>query len=97
MPILGVNGEPEFLLGISEDITDRKRAEKALQESKNRLKEAQKMAHLGFWYWDVKTGDVEWSEEVFKIFRLDPKEFTRTLIQSWHCRRGRKIISAAKS
>lgn len=33
------------------------------------------MAHLGFWYWDVKTGDVEWSEEVFKIFCLDPKDF----------------------
>jgi PAS domain S-box-containing protein len=34
------------------------------------------MAHLGFWTWDVKTGAVEWSEEVFKIFRLDSKEFT---------------------
>src|ERR1039458_5541464 len=33
VPILNANGEPEYLLGISEDITERKRAEEALRES----------------------------------------------------------------
>jgi PAS domain S-box-containing protein len=51
-------------------------AEVTLRESERKLREAQEMAHLGFWYWDVKTGEVEWSEEVFKIFCLDPKVFT---------------------
>ena len=54
----------------------RQKAEEALRESERKLREAQEMAHLGFWNWDIKTGDVEWSEEVFKIFCLDPKEFT---------------------
>ena len=49
---------------------------KILQENTRKLREAQEMAHLGFWSWDVKTGAVEWSEEVYKIFGLDPKEFT---------------------
>jgi PAS domain S-box-containing protein len=53
----------------------RQEAEEALRESERKLREAQEMAHLGFWNWDIKTGDVEWSEEVFKIFCLDPKEF----------------------
>jgi PAS domain S-box-containing protein len=61
---------------LEADIAERKRAEEALQKSEKRLREAQEMAHLGFWTWDVKTGAVEWSEEVFKIFCLDPKEFT---------------------
>ena len=34
------------------------------------------MAHIGNWWWDVKTGEVEWSEEVYKIFKLESKKFT---------------------
>jgi two-component system, cell cycle sensor histidine kinase and response regulator CckA len=67
------------IIGVSvfiRDITERKEAEEVLLESERKLREAQEMAHLGFWKWEVKTGDVEWSDEVFRIFCLDPKEFT---------------------
>jgi two-component system, cell cycle sensor histidine kinase and response regulator CckA len=57
-------------------ITERKRAEEALRESERKLHEAQTMAQLGHWTWDVRTGEVEWSEEVFKVFHLDPHSFT---------------------
>lgn len=57
------------------DISERKRAENALLESEARFKDTQKMAHLGNWYWEVKTGKVEWSDEVYRIFGLDPKTF----------------------
>ena len=50
-------------------------AEEALHENERLLKEAQEMAHLGFWRWDVGTGHVEWSEQVYKIFRLNPDTF----------------------
>jgi len=40
VPILGANGEPEFLLGISEDITERKEAEDKLQHTLNSLRKA---------------------------------------------------------
>jgi PAS domain S-box-containing protein len=71
-----LSADISFALEYIQKEFGRKRAEETLRESERKLKEAQEMAHLGFWSWDVKTGDVEWSEEVFKIFCLDPKEFT---------------------
>jgi PAS domain S-box-containing protein len=66
----------DYFLAIARDITKRRQTEKLLQENEAKLLEAQRMAQLGYWVWDVKTGNVEWSEEVFKIFCLDPKKFT---------------------
>ncbi len=63
-------------MGMGIDISERKRAEEALRENESKLREAQQLAHLGNWYWDVKSGAVEWSREVYTIFRLDPEEFT---------------------
>lgn len=68
-------GKAVALEGIVSDITGYKRIEAALRESESRLLEAQQMAHIGNWYWDVKTGKVEWSKEVYNIFGLDPEKF----------------------
>ena len=68
------------LFGTVQDITELKRAEEAshalsrdLQESKDWLEEAQRVAHLGYWVWDLETNQVIWSEETYRIFGLVPK------------------------
>ena len=63
-------------LALLSVVEDQRRTEVALRESERKLNEAQAMAGLGYWFWDVKTGNVEWSGEVFKIFGLDPSSFT---------------------
>lgn len=63
-------------LSSAQDITERKKAEQEIQENERKLREAQEMANLGYWEWNIKTGKVEWSEEVFKIFHLNPEKFT---------------------
>jgi PAS domain S-box-containing protein len=57
-------------------ISELKESNCTLRDSENRLREAQQLVKMGNWSWDVKSGNVEWSNEVFKIFRLDPEKFT---------------------
>jgi PAS domain S-box-containing protein len=45
-----------------------------LQESKARLEEAQRVAHVGHWEWDLETDVVVWSDETYRIFGLNPQE-----------------------
>ncbi|MFB2893214.1 PAS domain S-box protein [Aerosakkonemataceae cyanobacterium BLCC-F50] len=57
--------------GVLFDVSDRKIAEQALQESQTNLADAQRVAHIGSWKFDVIKGKVTWSEELFHIFGLD--------------------------
>jgi len=72
------NGEPLWVYGIYQDITERKQAEKALVKSRAILARAQDIAHIGNWAWDLKTNDIQWSDEIFKIFGYSPREFLPT-------------------
>src|SRR5580704_13924758 len=45
-----------------------------LQESKARLEEAQRVAHVGHWEWDIETDVVVWSDETYRIFGFSPQE-----------------------
>src|SRR6266850_3078981 len=60
--------------GVSIDIEDRKRAEETLQYSETQLAEAQRLAHVGSWDWDIRRNTVTWSDELYRIFGLQPGE-----------------------
>ncbi len=60
------------------DITDRKKAEKALNDVLESLKETQNIAHLGSLEFDPETGIATWSEESCRIFGLSPAESSPT-------------------
>jgi len=59
-------------------LTERKKSEEALRESEARLKEAQQIAHLGHWELDLVEHTLYWSDEVYRIFGLEPQEFGAT-------------------
>jgi len=56
------------------DITERKRIEDALRDSQERLQKAQEIARMGFLDWNIKTNEMYWSDEVYEIYGIDPKE-----------------------
>ena len=65
-----VTGNPMLLVNEN-DITDRQQTETALQKSETRLSEAQRVAHIGNWEWEVSTGKITWSPEQFEIVGRD--------------------------
>jgi PAS domain S-box-containing protein len=71
VPVLDNNGTCTHLVGSVHDITERKRAEAALRENEARLKNAERLAHVGNWRFDFKSKDLSWSEEMFRIFGRD--------------------------
>lgn len=72
-------GAPLRATGVHLDISDRKeleaeqaRAQRALQVKQAALDEAQTLAHLGSWEWEIASGAERWSDEQYRIFGLDP-------------------------
>ncbi|MEE9418958.1 MAG: PAS domain S-box protein, partial [Desulfatiglandaceae bacterium] len=60
------------LISMLIDITERRQAQEALQESKDNLDKAQKIAHIGNWSHDLNLNRAEWSDEMYRIFGLTP-------------------------
>jgi two-component system CheB/CheR fusion protein len=60
------------------DISAQKRTERALLENEGRLKRSQEIAHLGSWELDLVNNVLTWSDEVYRIFGLEPGEFAAT-------------------
>lgn len=73
------NGQIKAAIVIFDDVTERVKTEIALKESENRLNMAQQIAHLGNWEYYVKEDKAIWSEELFRIFGLEPKPFGPTV------------------
>jgi PAS domain S-box-containing protein len=59
-------------LEVKKEITERKQVEQALKESEQRLHLAQEAANAGTWEWDLKTNKNYWSEEIWKLYGLEP-------------------------
>ncbi|MDQ3617767.1 MAG: EAL domain-containing protein [Pseudomonadota bacterium] len=53
-------------------------AERALEQSRSLLADAQHIAQVGSWDWDVHTDRVSWSEEMYRIYGLHPQQFQPT-------------------
>ncbi|HEV7719416.1 MAG TPA: PAS domain S-box protein [Arsenicitalea sp.] len=78
-PLLDQSGQILGWYGSETDIHDRRLAEEKLQHSEANLLEAQRLSHSGSFVRNVATGELLWSDEMFRIFGYDPAVTTPTV------------------
>lgn len=67
-----VESERTLVLATIIDTTDRERAALALRDSEQRVRLATEASGVGIWQWDLRTNQVQWDAEMFRIYGMDP-------------------------
>jgi PAS domain S-box-containing protein len=75
-----IQSSGEQIIGIAQDITDRKQAEEELKESEWNLKRAQRISKIGSWYYDMASDSLVLSNECFNIFGLKKDDYPDNLV-----------------
>jgi PAS domain S-box-containing protein len=77
--------ERKVILVTSVDVTAEIETRNKLTEINSRLKVASEIAHLGYWTNDLVKSEIQWSDEVYKIFEVNPVTFELTLENIKNC------------
>jgi diguanylate cyclase (GGDEF)-like protein/PAS domain S-box-containing protein len=71
-------GQVVRMQGTLQDVTERKATQTALHLTEMRYREAQRIAKIGNWEWDLATNTSWWSEELYRILEEDPQHYPAT-------------------
>ncbi len=91
LPEVDSAGTVVSVFGITLDLTEQKLVEEALRKRSELLSEAQRIGHMGHWRIPLDTEIAEWSDELWRIYGLEPgsaeltREFTTGLIHEDDC------------
>ncbi len=83
---------------VTIDVTDEKKAEESQRDSEVRLREAQRIAQLGDWHWDLRNNELHWCDEVYRIFGYVPRTPGSTFDLFWkavHAEDHERVQAAA--
>ena len=74
IPVYDEKGNLQGVWASYRNVSDRKKSLIALRKMANSLMEAQKIARIGNWEWELGTNKVTWSDELYQIFDVEPSE-----------------------
>jgi diguanylate cyclase (GGDEF)-like protein/PAS domain S-box-containing protein len=67
-------GDQRVCFALVHDLSEQRRSEDELRRTRDQLLEAQTLARIGSWEWDIGANEVTWSDELFRIYGLQPNE-----------------------
>lgn len=70
-----IDGEVRGFVVLVTDITERKRIEEEVERSRARLAEAEHVARMGSWEWDIASGEIVWSDGLYQIYGIRREDF----------------------
>ncbi len=73
------DGKIDHVIGVIYDVSERRATREALLLSESRLAKAQQLARLAYWEWNPKSGEMVWSEELYRIYGVDKGSFAASL------------------
>jgi PAS domain S-box-containing protein len=71
-------GRMDFMVAIGIDVTEKRAVEAALRRSEETYARAEAITHLGSWSGDIQHGNTHWSDEIYRIFGLEPQAVEAT-------------------
>ncbi|WP_281324101.1 histidine kinase dimerization/phospho-acceptor domain-containing protein [Flavobacterium sp. IMCC34518] len=74
-----LNISNNLIYAIARDVTDMRKTQEKLLSSEKSLNEAQKIAKIGSWDFNLTTQELNWSNELYKIFEIEKKDFEPNL------------------
>jgi PAS domain S-box-containing protein len=72
------NGALRGFAKVTRDVTERRKATEILLQHERLLAETQRLARLGSWEWDIEGNQITWSDELYRLFGIDPNGFVPT-------------------
>ena len=93
LPILDNKGNPQFLIGISEDITERKRADAALQKSEDKYRQLVEIAREGIWAIDAENNTTYLNPRMAEMLQYTVDEMQNLPLQSFMDDAGKMIFA----
>jgi PAS domain S-box-containing protein len=92
------DGRVRLVVVVSRDVTERRRMEEELRAREVQLQEAQALANLGSWEWDVRSNTIWWSEQLRRIFGVDEQyqPNLESVLEAVHPEERAKIAEATR-
>ena len=98
--IRDATGRPTHMVASFVDVTERHLAQAALKRSEETYARAEAIAHIGSWDWDIVSGGLRWTDEIYRIFGQAPQAFGATyqaFLDTVHPADRQRVIDAVNA